>query len=616
MRTHRHPVGAPLTAPFVALAALAAVAFTAAPAMAQAYGYRSAVVGDELIVTEPLNSSTPGAVYVYERDASGEWTETQRLLASDAEPGDYFGRSLAVDGNTMFIGATTKDESNGAVFRFERGGDGNWTEVDRFLPENIGEGESFGRMADMAGDVAVFAAWGHDDGRGGVWVYERDASGAWNNAALLKADDGAEQDFFGYSVATDGDRIVIGAALRDRRPEPAEDGDAEEDADAAEEPADAEEDADAADGDGADGAAEDVEPDVGAVYVFDRNASGAWERTGMVELPWLNANALLGWSVAIDGEDVLAGAPGESAFTGTVYRFTQGDDGSWQPARALQAYDGAPGSWFGSSVAVDADGAVWIGSQNADGGKGATYVMATDADGAVTDVSTIDMSPLEGNDGLGTFLTVSGDVAVITAGGADYGLGAVHVYADRGGAWAHEAELFTEVTSAYEPITGDKIDCTDGEASAFPCSNVDMLSFLPVDAVGGGRGVETNDVWGWTDPETNREYALIGLTDATSFVDLTDPSNPIYLGKLDRTPGVAGSGWRDVKVYDNHAFIVSEANDHGVQVFDLTRLRDVSPSEAPVEFEQTAHYDNVSAAHNIVVNEGSGFAYSVGSNGG
>lgn len=612
MRTHRHSVSAPLTAPFVALVALAAVALTAAPVMAQAYGYRSAVAGGELIVTEPLNSSTPGAVYVYERDASGEWTQKQRLLASDAEPGDYFGRSLAVDGNTMFVGATTKDDSDGAVFRFERGEDGRWTEVDRFLPGNIGEGESFGRMADMAGDVAVFAAWGHDDGRGGVWVYERDGSGAWNNAALLKADDGAEQDFFGYSVATDGERIVVGAALRDRRPEAAEDADA---ADGGAEGEGADE-GDAAAADAADGADVDVEPDVGAVYVFDRNASGDWEQTGMVELPWLSANALLGWSVALDGDDILAGAPGESAFTGTVYRFTQGDDGSWEPARALQAYDGAPGSWFGSSIALDADGSIWIGSQNADGGQGATYVMATDADGAVTDVSMVDASPLEGNDGLGTFVTVSGGVAVITAGGADYGLGSVHVYADRGGAWAHEAELFTEATSAYEPVTGERVDCADGEAAAFPCSDVDLLSFLPVTAIGGGRGVETNDVWGWTDPETDREYALIGLTDATSFVDLTDPQNPIYVGKLDRTPGVAGSGWRDIKVYDDHAFIVSEANGHGVQVFDLTQLRDVDPTEAPVEFEQTAHYDNVSAAHNIVINEGSGFAYSVGSNGG
>lgn len=601
---------------FTTSAVVLGLALTASPVMAQAYGYRAAVAGDELIVTEPLNSSTPGAVYVYERSGEGGWTQTARLLASDAEPGDYFGRSLAVEGNTMFVGATVKDSSTGAVFRFERGADGTWTEVDRFRPDDLGAGESFGRMADMAGDVAVFAAWGHDGGRGGVWVYERDASGSWNRAALLKADDGEPQDFFGYALATDGERIAVGVPLRDRRPDPADDP-AEEDAaaeDAAAEDPAAEEEVPAAE-DAAGPEAETV-ADVGAVYIFERDDTGQWREAGMVELPWLNANALFGWSVALFAGDVLAAAPGESGFTGTVYRLAESDEGTWEVEQALQAYDGAPGAWFGSSVAVADDGAIWVGSQNASGGRGATYVLSTNPEGVVTGISALDTEAVEGNDGLGSFVTVADAVAVVSAGGADYGLGSVHVYANSGGGWTHQDELITEATEAYDAVTGGKVDCAEGEAGAFPCQEVDLLSFLPVSAIGGGRGVETNDVWGWTDPETDREYALVGMTDQTAFIDLTDPANPVYVGSLDRTPGIAGSNWRDIKVYDNHAFIVSEANGHGVQVFDLTELRDVDPAEMPIEFEQTAHYDNVSAAHNIVINEGSGFAYSVGSNGG
>jgi choice-of-anchor B domain-containing protein len=599
---HHHSVSGLLTTPFIMLAAFAATLIGPTEATAQAYGYRSAVAGDELIVTEPLNSSTPGAVYVYRRDGSGAWTQQAQLLASDAEPGDYFGRSLAVQGNTMFIGATVKDSSTGAMFRFERGADGRWTEADRFRPDDVAQGESFGRMADMAGDVAVFAAWGHADGRGGVWVYERDGSGAWNRTALLTAADGAESDFFGYGLATDGERIAVGVPLRDRRP--AADEAADEADDEAEDGAAGDEDADQA----------ETEPDVGAVYIFERDASGGWQQTGMVELPWLQANALFGWSVGFLDGDVLAGAPGESGFTGTVYRLSEGDDG-WEVSRALQAYDGAPGSWFGSSLDVADDGTIWVGSQNAHEGRGATYLLSTDG-GTVTGISMLDTGMIEDQDGAGTFLTVDGDVAIVTAGNADYGLGSVHVYADRGGSWQHEAELYTEATAAYDPVTGGKVDCSGGEASAFPCEDVDLLSFLPVSDIGGGRGVQTNDVWGWTDPETNHEYALVGMTDGTAFVDATDPSNPVFVGKLDRTPGIAGSTWRDIKVYDNHAYIVSEATGHGVQVFDLTQLRDVPPSAMPASFEETAHYDKISAAHNIVINEGSGFAYSVGSNGG
>jgi choice-of-anchor B domain-containing protein len=572
---------------------------SATPAFAQAFGYRAAVSGDELIVTEPLNVTTPGAVYVYEQDGSGAWTQKAHLLASDASANDYFGRSLAVEGSTMFIGATVKDNSAGAMYRFEKGADGAWSEVDRFRPDDLGESESFGRMAAMSGDVAVFAAWGHADGRGGAWVYERDAAGAWSRTARLTASDGEEGDFFGYSLATDGNLVAVGAAFRDRIIDSGEEADGDADADA-----EGDEEAEAP--------APETDNSVGGLYIFERDASGEWQES-LVEIPWLEANALLGWSVEILNGDVLAGVPGESNFTGTVYRFSKDDDGTWSIAQALQAFDGAPGSWFGSAISI-ADNAVWVGSQQADQGMGATYILSTDSYANITGISKLSDTSLEEGDNLGTFVVASGGTAAITAGGSDYGLGSLHVFGGSGTDWSAEAELYTESVSAYEAVTGEKVECEDGESSGFGCSNVDMLSFLPLSDIGAGRGVQTNDVWGWTDPDSGREYALIGMTDATSFVDVTDAGNPVFLGTLDRTPGAAGSNWRDIKVYDNHAFIVSEAGVHGVQVFDLTQLRDVQ--NAPAEFEQTAHYDGISASHNIVINEESGFAYSVGSNSG
>ena len=80
-----------------------------------------------------------------------------------------------------------------------------------------------------------------------------------------------------------------------------------------------------------------------------------------------------------------------------------------------------------------------------------------------------------------------------------------------------------------------------------------------------------NDNWGWVDLESGKEYVLCGLDDGTAFIDISDPKNPIFLGKLPTATTV--SPWRDIKVYENHAFIVSEAPEHGLQVFDLTRLR-------------------------------------------
>ena len=149
--------------------------------------------------------------------------------------------------------------------------------------------------------------------------------------------------------------------------------------------------------------------------------------------------------------------------------------------------------------------------------------------------------------------------------------------------------------------------CSGGMAGTYPCSNVDLMSFLALADIGGG---DANDIWGWTDSSTSKEYAIMGRTNGTSFVDISDPVNPIYLGNLPPPAGEADE--RDIKVYADHAFIVTEANDSGMQVFDLTQLRAVA--SPPATFSETTHYSGFSNAHNLAVNEDSGFAYAVGTN--
>lgn len=147
--------------------------------------------------------------------------------------------------------------------------------------------------------------------------------------------------------------------------------------------------------------------------------------------------------------------------------------------------------------------------------------------------------------------------------------------------------------------------CIDGFAGIYPCNGYDLLARLTLTDMGTDFA---NDVWGWTDPTTNKEYALVGLKNGTAFVDITDTENLRYLGKL--PTATVSSFWRDIKVYDNHAFIVSEAENHGMQVFDLAKLRTVT--NAPITFTTDAHYTGFGNAHNIVINENTGFAYVVG----
>lgn len=147
--------------------------------------------------------------------------------------------------------------------------------------------------------------------------------------------------------------------------------------------------------------------------------------------------------------------------------------------------------------------------------------------------------------------------------------------------------------------------CENGMAGIFPCNGYDLLGSLSLSVFGSGEG---NDIWGWTDATTGKEYALMGLNDGTAFIDITDTENLIYLGKLETA--TSSSTWRDVKVFQDYAYIVSEANNHGVQIFDLTKLRNVS--NPPVSFSSDGRYTAIGNAHNIVINETTGFAYPVG----
>lgn len=148
--------------------------------------------------------------------------------------------------------------------------------------------------------------------------------------------------------------------------------------------------------------------------------------------------------------------------------------------------------------------------------------------------------------------------------------------------------------------------CENGMAGDFPCKDYDLASHISLSEF---SATSANDSWGWKDPNTGKEYVIIGLDNGTAFIDISIPTEPLYLGKLQTQSAPAAH--RDMKVFQNFAFIVSESEGHGMHVFDLTKLRNVS--NAPATFQVDATYNEFGHAHNIVINESSGFAYVVGS---
>ena len=175
--------------------------------------------------------------------------------------------------------------------------------------------------------------------------------------------------------------------------------------------------------------------------------------------------------------------------------------------------------------------------------------------------------------------------------------------------------------TAQEPDESRSAQCIDGMAGEFPCNNVDLIHYFTMEELGGGTEVGTgrgNDVWGWRDPETGREYVLAGRENGTAIVDISNLRAPLYLANLPTAApeGDADRIWRDIKVYENHAYIVSEGGapsfQHGLQVLDLTKLRDLDPADAPVTLEEDTIYRGFETAHNVFINEDTGFAYAVG----
>ena len=163
------------------------------------------------------------------------------------------------------------------------------------------------------------------------------------------------------------------------------------------------------------------------------------------------------------------------------------------------------------------------------------------------------------------------------------------------------------VNQVKQTIINPIAKCEDGFAGEFPCNDYDLLTHITLDELA-GENTQGNDSWGWVDPVTNNEYAIVCTNKGTSFIDITNPADAKIIGFLKTR--TENSLWRDVKVYNDFAFIVSEADNHGMQIFNLNNLRGLV--NIPVEFTADRDFTSFGSAHNIVINEDTGYAYPVG----
>ena len=371
-------------------------------------GFSVAVDGDTMVVgaKDDNGGSGPGSAYVYARQ-SGAWSQVAKLTASDADGNDEFGWSVAVDGDTIVVGARWGDDddvqSSGSAYVYTKpvGGWANTNETAKLTASDPAASDLFGYSVAIDGDTVVVGARGDDDdgpGSGSAYVYTKPVGG-WANTdetAKLTATDGAGHDFFGHSVAVDGDTVVVGAF-----------------------------------GDGS--------SDYGSVYVFTEPAGGWATTSGNIKLTASDAAAsdLFGFSVAVDGDTIVAGAHGDddgATNSGSVYVFTE-PVGGWATASGnikLTASDATAYHLFGYWVAVDGD-TVAVGAPDAvvlgavaDGYNGGTasgsaYVFFEPTNGWASSTETAKLTASDAaiDDFFGFSVDVDGDTVAVGAPGTD-----------------------------------------------------------------------------------------------------------------------------------------------------------------------------------------------------
>lgn len=367
------------------------------------FGRGVAISGETVIVGSSRDDdggADAGAAYVFVRSGTS-WSQQQKLTASDAKDGAFFGWSVAVDGNVAVIGAygdgaNKAKAETGAAYAFVRSGT-SWSEEQKLTASDGAPGDRFGWALDLDGGTAAIGAYLDDTsalGTGSVYIFNR-GTGVWSETQKLVASDAAAGDDMGFDVSINAGTVVAGAYQ-------AEAGSLQ---------------------------------DVGAAYVFVKSGSSWIEQQKLspsdgAALDWY------GFSVAVEGDQALVGSLFEDTKAqnaGTVYVWSRSGT-VWSQQQKLLAADGAATDWFGYSLGLS-NGRAIVGAGLDDWGgytdAGAAYIFAPGSvtpDSAVPDQTVDTVVPDQTVDTFSPDLTVdtlAPDQTVDTVAPPDQGVPSV-----------------------------------------------------------------------------------------------------------------------------------------------------------------------------------------------
>ena len=340
------------------------------------FGNSVSVSGDTVVVGAHLDdvgaNSNQGSACVFVHSGA-TWTQQQQLIAADGAPSDAFGTSVAINSDTIVVGATGDDVgangNQGSAYVFVRNGT-SWSLQQKLTATDGAAGDNFGNSVAISGDTIVVGAFQDNSRQGSAYVFARSGP-SWTQQQKLTASDAAGSDLLGTSVGISGETIVVGA--------PGDDV---------------------------------TSTNQGSAYIFVRNGA-TWIQQQKLIASDAAASDSLGTSVAISGDVLVIGADsdlvGSNSNQGSAYVFTR-TGVIWGEVQKLTASDGATGDSFGATVAISGDMIV-MGANNDDvlfTNQGSAYVFArvggvwferqqlTASDGAASDLFGISVA-ISGN---------------------------------------------------------------------------------------------------------------------------------------------------------------------------------------------------------------------------
>jgi hypothetical protein len=363
---------------------------------------------------------------------AADWSLISRVTGTPGQAGDYFGKAVAVSGDTMVVGASRTGSQKGAAYVFVRSGSG-WALAATLTASDGAAGDYFGDAVAISGGVLVIGAPHINSLQGAAYVFVNSGSG-WSQAAKLTPSDGAANDYFGQAISISGDSVLIGAPYADINAETGQ----------------------------------------GAAYFFVM-PEGGW--TSMTETAKLTASdghttMYFGSSVAINGDTAAVGSPalcqGEYCSESSAYVFVKPASGwtAMTETAKLRSSIAKYGYYFGSSIAVSGDtvvvGAPMVTVSNYYQGAAYVYVKPASGWSAMTETAQLTASDGAYNDELGYSVAIDGDTVVagsIFADGTATDQGAAYVFAKPAGGWvsATESERLTASSGANLEYFGGSV---------------------------------------------------------------------------------------------------------------------------------------------------------------